>query len=80
MPIFIGRNHDGKTVSIISAKNKALANAYWQGAKSQVADSFEFDPIPIEQSGMIGVLLTTEIMQLIYPDISNRTREFVVVT
>jgi hypothetical protein len=31
VPIYIAKNYDGKTISIVLARDATLANAYWQG-------------------------------------------------
>ena len=31
--IFIGYNYEGYTISIVNAKSRELADAYWQGAQ-----------------------------------------------
>ena len=62
--IFIGRNYEGFIISILSAKSKELAHAYWQGEGTQIntVECLEEDRAPLEESitGVMPILKTRE--------------------
>ncbi len=60
--IFIGKNHNGTVVSIISAKSKEIANAYWQGLNIcpfQIEEFGTGKDIENERGGYVTTLLRT---------------------
>lgn len=60
--IFIGRNFDGKIISIISAKTEESANAYWQGKDiiPYSIDTFDMnEDRENEKMGYVTPILTT---------------------
>jgi hypothetical protein len=60
--IFIARNGQGFIVSIIKAKSKELANAYWQGCGTDAfsIECLETDRIPFDEhpTGVMPILET----------------------
>lgn len=63
--IYIAKNYEGLIISIVNAKNRDLANAYWQGANiiPHSVSSLEEDYTPIEEhlTGVYEVLKTSEV-------------------
>lgn len=65
--IIIAYNHNGKIISIVNAKSKELALAYWQGTKGGIPHStkiLEEDFIPLSEhpTGVMPILDTIEII------------------
>lgn len=61
--IYIGFNYEGLPISIISCKNKEIANAYWQGLNQHPHSIKEFDldrDRENEKQGFITPILKTE--------------------
>ncbi len=62
--VFIAYNYDGKVISIINAKSKELANAFWQGRKvcPHHIKSLREDFIPLSEhpTGVYSILETIE--------------------
>lgn len=61
--IFIGKNYDGKVISIISAQDERSANAYWQGKDIFPHSITRFDmneERENEQAGFVTPLLETK--------------------
>ncbi len=62
--IFIAKNYDGYTISIVNARSIELANAYWQGADivphSITCLEKDFDNINTHITGVYSLLRTIE--------------------
>jgi len=61
--IFIAYNHDSVIISIVSAKDKISANAYWQGRGIIPHFSVPFDSAEIrvnEEQGYVTPILHTK--------------------
>ncbi len=78
--IYIGKNHDGKVISIISAKSQESANAYWQG-KNCIPHSIQefglFEDRENESIGYVTPLLTTK--EITKGEIGNSFAKIIVV-
>ena len=63
--IFIAYNFDGYIISIVNAKNKELANAYWQGADivpySIKSLEKDFSSLEDHPTGVFSILKTQEV-------------------
>jgi hypothetical protein len=64
MPTFIAYNHNNYPISIVVAKNKDLANAYWHGANT-VPHNFkcveeDFTKLEDHPTGVFPILSTRE--------------------
>lgn len=64
--IYIAYNHDGIITSIVSAKSKELALAYWQGTKDGLPHESkcletDFTPLSEHPTGVMPVLITKTI-------------------
>ncbi len=64
--IFIGYNYSGKVISIVNAKSKELAEAFWQGRKLNVntikslQGRGDFIPLDEHPTGVYPILETIE--------------------
>jgi hypothetical protein len=62
--IFIAYDYDGYPISIVNARNKELANAYWQGADIVACSSKcleeDFESIDKHITGVYPILKTQE--------------------
>ena len=63
--VFIGYNHDNKPISIVSAKSKELAYAYWQGKDilphSHKTVEEDFTPLNEHPTGVFPIMETAEV-------------------
>lgn len=66
--IFVAYNPDGFPVSIVSARNQELAEAYWQGSNTNaqsvrcLENPEHFQPLDQSITGVIPILKTKEIV------------------
>ena len=62
MPIFVAKNYEGKTESIVLSKNKDMANAYWQGLGINAHSVREFSEEDLDDhpTGVLPILKTSE--------------------
>lgn len=66
--VIIARNYEGKTISIVNAKSKELAMAYWQGkdiyphTTKCVDDPEVYTPLNEHPTGVYPILETIEIV------------------
>ncbi len=60
MPIFIAKTYTGKTESIVLAKNRELANVYWQGKDIYAHSIKEFSEKDLieHSTGVIPIMNT----------------------
>lgn len=62
MPIFIAKTHDGKVQSVVLARSRELAVAYWHGQDTQpfsITERTDNDLI-IHPTGVLPILNTKE--------------------
>ena len=78
--IFIGYNHDTIPISIVNAKSKELAYAYWQGKgilpHSHRCLEEDFEPLEDHPTGVFPILETKEVS---LSPIAGNLRKFIVV-
>lgn len=75
MAIFIGMDREGRIMSIISAKNKEIANSYWQG-KADIPDSstelvLNGERCENEEVGYVTPILETYKVEVKLPNETN---------
>lgn len=63
--IFIGKNHNGQIISIVSAKSLEAARAYWQGKDILPHTETQFDTDEQRENEQMGyvtpILVTTKL-------------------
>lgn len=67
MPVFISRNHSGFVESVVLAKSKELAQAYWQGIGIETYSVIERDESSLDghPTGVLPIVKTSK--QNVFP-------------